>query len=408
MKPRVMALFLSACFSIAAVCAQASGSSTAHSSPIFTDGIGINQNQASILTVVGTMGSDPCTIIKIEPAVGALKILSPDGNRFLANSVDKNHTFQVYVNAPGTNELVCISHDKRMGAPLPDRDKMMPTWHPSGRWIIVAGEKAQHSLQWLPKPIRQGFAECGIWMDMYATTPDGNHWYKLQEMDGYAGPAFTPDGSKAVWAQVVGPVSPKNPFGKWVLKIADFVEQDGLPRLDNVKDITPANTNWVEPGNFHPNGKDLLITADTGMSEAKWQDQFILDINTGHLTNLTNSPKVWDEHGLFSPDGKKIVFMSSYPYRNQPNTWKILGLKTEFMMMNSDGSDLRQLTHFQTPGYTESSAPGTTAACAVFNTDGSELIGTRLLSGKHFPNYDSWKIKFTGRCGNAVEEDSSR
>jgi hypothetical protein len=32
-----------------------------------------------------------------------------------------------------------------------------------------------------------------------------------------------------------------------------------------------------------------------------------------------------------------------------------LSIKTEFMLMNTDGSGLQQLTHFRTPGYPESS-----------------------------------------------------
>ena len=87
-------------------------------------------------------------------------------------------------------------------------------------------------------------------------------------------------------------------------------------------------------------------------------DQYILDITTGSVRNLTNSPTLWDEHGVFSPNGEKVFFMSSYPFRDSPGVHKTLSLKTEFMLMNKDGSGLQQLTHFNTPGYPESNTTG--------------------------------------------------
>lgn len=346
-----------------------------------------------------TAPSDPCLVTKMERVVGGAMIPSPDSKSYLVNEPDKNGTYQIYLGTVGSGERICISAKNHTGGPATNRDKMQPSWHPSGKWIVVAGEKAHHIGRLLPRFARQGLVECGVWMDMYVTKPDGSSWCKLRTMDGYTGVAFTPDGTKLVWAEDIGPLSKAAPFGVWQLKIADFVDSHGAPRLENVKDI-PLTGKWFEPGNFSPNGHDLLITADVGLSDARGQDQFILDINTGKLTNLTNSPEVWDEHGLFSPDGKKIVFMSSYPYRNIPNSWKILTLKTEFMIMNSDGTDLRQLTHFQVPGSPGYAPGGSTAAVAWFNKEGTELTATQLLSGKRFPNYDVWKLTFSGHCGN--------
>jgi len=343
--------------------------------------------------------ADPCAVVSVERAAGSAKVWSANGEMYLVNEKDKKGTYQIYVGTKSSDTPVCISSTKNSGGPLPDRDKMQAHWHPSGKWIVLAGEKSNHIGRLLPSGMRQGLVECGIWMDMYATSPDGSRWRKLGSMDGFTGVAFTPDGTKAVWAECIGPVGKSTPFGQWQLKIADFVVKDETPHLEHTTNI-PLPGKWFEPGNFSPNGHDLLITADVGLTDARGQDQFILDINTGKLTNLTNSPHVWDEHGLFSRDGKKIVFMSSYPYRDVPNSWKILGLKTEFMMMDSDGTNLCQLTHFQVPGHPESTPGGSTAAVAWFNADGTALTALQLLSGKRFPNYDVWEIRFCGPCGN--------
>ncbi|HEY9772937.1 MAG TPA: hypothetical protein V6C81_03910 [Planktothrix sp.] len=344
--------------------------------------------------------TDPCSVVQMERINGGAKIWSPDGRKYLVNDLDKHGNYQIYVGTAGSDERVCISDQKIWSAPRPDRDKMQPIWHPSGRWIIVAGEKESHVGRLLPRSIRQGLLECGVWMDMYATTPDGRRWFKLRTMKGYTGPAFTPDGRKLVWAENVGPIGKSAPFAVWELDGAQFSALDDTPQLDSVFKFA-LDGKWFEPGNFSPNGHDLLLTSDVGLKDAKGQDQFILDTRTNKLTNLTNTPDVWDEHGLFSPDGKKITFMSSYPYRHLKNSDKILSLKSEFMIMDADGSHLQQLTHFQTKGYPEYTPGGSTAAVAWFNREGTELTATQLLSGKHFPNYNIWRIQLSGPCGNS-------
>jgi hypothetical protein len=120
-------------------------------------------------------------------------------------------------------------------------------------------------------------------------------------------------------------------------------------------------------------------------------DQYILNIRTGQLTNLTESPTVWDEHGVFSPDGEKIIFMSAAPYRADPNASKVLSIKTEFMMMNKDGSGLVQLTHFKEPGHPESGTG--IAACPFWSRDGKTVLLTTLI----FPNYEYWELQFQNR-----------
>jgi Tol biopolymer transport system component len=117
---------------------------------------------------------------------------------------------------------------------------------------------------------------------------------------------------------------------------------------------------------------------------------------TGELRNLTNSPAVWDEHGVYSSNGKKISFMSSYPYQGEPKAFQVLALKTEFMLMDADGAHLQQLTHFNLPGYPESQSSKTIAAVAGFFGDGSQMLGT-VMSAKF--GKSNWILTFRGRCG---------
>uniref|UniRef100_Q026U7 WD40 domain protein beta Propeller n=1 Tax=Solibacter usitatus (strain Ellin6076) TaxID=234267 RepID=Q026U7_SOLUE len=339
-------------------------------------------------------------------APDGLVVWSPDGKQYVVNKKDAAGVYQLYVgNAADTNP-VCISCSQRPNSPAPDRHKLQPNWHPSGKWIAVAGEwDVLPPLLFSTPDLIEGWVQSGLWVNIYVTRPDGSEWHRLSDFghgngDGFTGVAFTPDGTQGVWAQIVDGNISKFLFGRWQLIQADFRQDaNGVPGFSNLRDITPAGASWVEPGNFAPDGKSLVMTADIGLTDPQGMDQFILDISTGNVRNLTNSPDVWDEHGTFSPDGKKIFFMSSYPFRNNPLAHTVLFLQTEFMLMDSDGSNLQQVTHFNSPGYPESNVPlqRTAAAGGVWRPDGRQISALNLF----FPVYQTWWINLSGPCGEA-------
>jgi Tol biopolymer transport system component len=336
--------------------------------------------------------------------IQGLKVYSPDGTRFLINKEDEKGTAQIYLGADNSSALTCITCAQREGGPKRERFKMQPVWHPSGRWIFLAVERDRYSpppiLGWSRKYV-EGQLQNGLFTNMYAISPDGSEWHRLTDFksgvkgtpDGYTGPAFTPDGKRAVWSQIVdGNILSYYPFGRWELTLADFQEKDGKPTFSNQKNITPKGMNWNEPGNFSPDGVSLLFSGSRE-KDAQGMDLFILNINSGHVTNLTNSPTVWDEHGVFSPDGEQIILMSAYPYRADPKASKILSIKTEFMLMNKDGSGMTQLTHFREPGYPE--YPSGIAATPAWSHDGRSASLAALV----FPDYEYWTLVFKGPCG---------
>jgi hypothetical protein len=162
----------------------------------------------------------------------------------------------------------------------------------------------------------------------------------------------------------------------------------------NQRDITPKGMHWNEIGNIGPDNVSLLLSGSSE-KDAQGMDQYILNLDTGELTNLTNSPTVWDEHGLFSPDGEKIIFMSAHPYRDDPRSSKVVSIKTEFMLMNKDGSGLTQLTNFMEPGHPEFSKKRGIAGAPEWSHDGQTVNLSRLF----FPNFEYWDIVFEGPCG---------
>ncbi len=330
---------------------------------------------------------------------------SPNGRRYVVNKEDESGVAQIYIGEEGKEGLSCITCTERPGGPKRKRFKMQPRWHPSGRWIILAVERDKFSpppLLSLSRRYVEGQLQNGLFTNMYAISTDGQQWYRLTDFhsgkkgvpDGYTGPAFTPDGKQALWSQIVdGNVFKYRPFGRWEMILAEFDDSDGVPKFTHQKDITPPGMHWNEPGNFHPDG-DRIIFSGSDQKDAQGMDQFVLNIRTGRLENLTNSPTVWDEHGLFSPDGSKVLFMSAYPYRSDPKSSNVLSIRTEFMLMNSDGTDLRQLTRYREKGSPEYGKG--IAASAAWSRDGQSISANRLV----FPNYEHWDIVFEGRCGN--------
>jgi Tol biopolymer transport system component len=341
--------------------------------------------------------------------IQGLRVYSPDGSRFLINKKDGKGIAQIYISTLGSSALTCITCTQQPGSPKPQRMKMQPGWHPSGRWIFLAAERDEYS----PPPLlgwNRGYVEGqlqnGLWTNMYAVSPDGARWHRLTDFktgpagtpNGFTGPAFTPDGRQAVWSQAVdGNVFHYWPFGRWELMLADFDEKDGIPGFSNQKNITPQGMNWNEPGNFSPDNVSLLLTGSTE-KDAQGMDQYLLNVKAGNLTNLTHSPTVWDEHGFLSPDGERVIFMSAYPYRADPKSSQFWSIKTEFMLMNKDGSGLTQLTHFREPGYPEYSTKGGIAATPEWSHDGRSVYLARLF----FPDYEYWDIVFQGSCGRSA------
>ncbi|HEY2017343.1 MAG TPA: hypothetical protein VGH38_27750 [Bryobacteraceae bacterium] len=363
------------------------------------------------LILSATAGGQPstvtaCKVASLEKsAAQGLQIFSPRGDQYLVNRQDEKHVSQVYVGQSGSTQLTCITCAQQPGGPKPNRNKMQPTWYPKGNWIFMAVERDHYTktpILGISKQYVRGQLENGIWTNMWAVSVDGRRWQQLTDFqsnkagiaDGYTGPAFTPDGRKAVWSQAMdGNVFVYFPFGRWELTEADVVIANGTPTLSSPRNITPRGMPWNEPGNFAPDNETLLFSGSVE-KDAEGMDQYTLNIRTGKLTNLTNSPTTWDEHGMFSPDGRKIVFMSADPYRDDPKASKVLSIKAEFMLMNADGSDLTQLTHFKTQGYPESSKG--IAANGVWSPDGRSLSLRQLF----FPTYQDWTLTFQGPCGN--------
>lgn len=102
-----------------------------------------------------------------------------------------------------------------------------------------------------------------------------------------------------------------------------------------------------------------------------------MDLATKQLVNFTNTPNEWDEHAELSPNGKYIVWMKGHSTSDPQKTVNAL---TDFWIMNADGTNWRQLTHFNDPGYPEYISTGGTAADNSWNPSGTALAAYVVTS----------------------------
>ena len=173
-----------------------------------------------VFTLNGTASastSDPnaCAVQSLVQSVpqGA-KIESPDATRYLINKEDGSGINQVYLGTTGSAALTCITCGQVLGGPKPERHKMQPHWHPSGKWIFLAVERDSYVTPWFVGGNRdyvEAQLQNGLWINMWVVTPEGDRWLQLTDFksntsgvaDGYTGPAISPDGKKLVWSQIM-------------------------------------------------------------------------------------------------------------------------------------------------------------------------------------------------------------
>jgi len=110
------------------------------------------------------------------------------------------------------------------------------------------------------------------------------------------------------------------------------MDQDG----NNIRKISDLvlEDSWMD---VRKNGKEMIVSARIGR-EIRTQ-LFLLNLENGSYIQLTKDTSAYHTDPVFSPDGKQIAFR----YRNERRN---RFAKTEIYIMNDDGSDMRQLTHY--------------------------------------------------------------
>ncbi|MHA1727155.1 MAG: TolB family protein [Promethearchaeota archaeon] len=234
-----------------------------------------------------------------------------------------------------------------------------PTWHPSGKYIAFQSQDPN-----LPRSLEfdMTMAEpaAGVHNNLWVTDSDGQNFHQLtniKQSESTLHAHFSHDGKKLTWSQNSG------------IMLANFVEEPN-PHLENIQELHPVE-DWIETHSFSPDDSKILFTAlypvltKKGRRNPNPNDNPLIglmtgdyrigtrgirevDVETKKVDIITDPSNEWEEHAHYSPDGKYIIFGSSRGYNYGGDTMQEVLEKTklDYWVMDSDGSDLHQLTFF--------------------------------------------------------------
>lgn len=270
------------------------------------------------------------------------------------------------MNPDGSNDI-CLTCGR---AELPPGHKGDPEFDYSGKWIIFQAEKPGTAtiFDTLASP------GSGLFNDVWIMDVAGTQFFQLTNVpsknSGVLHPHFSHSGQQITWAQMLNP-SPL-PLGTWEVQIASLVFNNGTPALANIASYQPG----VKPGFYETHGfstddQSVYFSANPDPAQ-QWYGVNIYSFTpaTQNLVNLTNTINEWNEHSDLSPDGTKIVWVSSSGIQLVSGNEK-----TDYWVMDSDGSNKRRLTWFNTPGFPESQTAPVAAATSAWSPDGSQFLG---------------------------------
>ena len=266
-------------------------------------------------------------------------------NRIAFDRKGPNGYYEIWVMNPDGSGQRCLTCDQTAA---PTKHKGNPAWHPSGEYIVFQAQKENTSglLKFLAAPGR------GVENDLWVMDSSGTRYWKIVDVhkgfpaSGTLHPHFSRDGTKLFWSQLR---RGGGKLGVWDLRIGTFQVGPEGPYLTDVRDMQPGPVHkFFESHGFTPDGRKILFTAQT---QTGYADEFLMDLASGEITNLSRTPNQWSEHGQISPDGRRIVWAT-----NRGETKRYLNL----WLMNLDGSDQREIVNFHHPGtplYTEGIGP---------------------------------------------------
>lgn len=195
-------------------------------------------------------------------------------------------------------------------------------------------------------------------------------------------PRFSNDGKKIVWTdRIQRPkfTSLKRAFGYWNIKTADFYwDKDSIPHTKNLHIFQPGKNCFYECYGFSPDDKKLIFCSSMNMPSVWDQNIYTIDTNGTNLQRLTE--KNYNEHGCYSPDGKKIVWMSNVAAAGRNEAGKKSKNGTDWWIMNADGTGKQRLTYMNEPGNKQYAGKSVWAGLISFSPDGKRFVGGVQLS----------------------------
>ena len=291
-------------------------------------------------------------------------------NRIAYSMKGDDGYYDIHTASPeGTNDS-CLTCQL---PPLTDKHIAVPSWHPSGQWLLMTVEKPVHagsSFDALPG--------LGSYTDIWIMNRSATKSYKLvdiinDEDHGVILPRFSHDGKKILWTDRKARANllvPTQTAGYWTIKIADFAfnPSDSVPYISNIQTIEPVSDYFYEAYGFSNDDSKIIFCSNMNKPSFFDENIYIIDISDSHLTQLTTLD--YNEHAWFTPDGNQVVWMTNAQASSGTDWW----------MMNTDGTNKHRLTYFNESSNAQYAGHPVWCGLVSFSPDGKTFVGGRQVS----------------------------
>ena len=297
-------------------------------------------------------------------------------DRIVFDRRNKDDYFDIWtMKADGTDQkcLTCYM------CPLPEHGhKANPDWDPTGQYIVF---QAENSYQGGGKAAKF-FAGPGSGLnnDLWVMDAEGKRFKQLSRVPERTGgtlhPHFSPDGKNLLWTERFSPEGGAS--GQWSMKLATFsLDPKAGPQINDIQSLRPGTQKqFYETQGFSSDGGKIVFSGNLSLGQdAKGNDIYTLDLKSGALKNLTNTPDEWDEYAHYAPSGKHIVWMSN---RGLPKPATAADVRSDYWIMDSDGANQRRLTFFNDRDSRDYVAGGAVADDFSWNSDGTALAAVLI------------------------------
>jgi hypothetical protein len=299
------------------------------------------------------MGTDGSTV---SSRVVASRTLTSNGGRVDWSRANDRIAFdrvmgadrsEVFTVRPDGTDERCVTCGDPGGLPLGIRGQ--PAWHPSGAFLVIQVQAASFDGN------RYQFVSFGLDNDLWLVAADGTWAERLVTVgpcEASLHPHFSDSGDRLFWArrrrtgervpQI--PLDPtpcaENPWDGWSLAVAPFGRPEGgSAALGRATELFPSEGGLFES---HALVGDTLWFSHTDGGRPYVDDGFTARVDGSARTNLTRSPRSWDEHASPSPAGRAYAFDSSRSFNWSPAD-TAAALRLELWMV-ADGGDPIRLT----------------------------------------------------------------
>lgn len=318
---------------------------------------------------------------------------SPSGDDRIAfdrkNPSDRYYDVWI-MNADGSHQ-VCLTDPAPAG--FPSRHVGNPSWHPSGKYILVNAEKEVNPL--VGKKALEPYCEPGIGRnnDLWLISSDGRQAWLLWENPTpksilRAQPAlynarFNHDGTKIAWTHCAG--GGAGTWGEYTIRVAEFSPVPVPHVLPNsMVEYSPAGGNFQEVHGWSTDGRRLDVSGNWRGQHEYDQDIGILDLTTGKVFNLTPAPDhTWTEAVHSHPRNGRVFYMSSEGYAincGSKKWWE--WLKTDYWMIRPDGTNRKRITWFNDVRHPEYNGDVVNVAQFSWNPQGDKFCGVLNRTGR--------------------------